>query len=54
MNAAGFIDAKIVKDLSGKDRLVAAKLAWLVKFKDFFFLALFIHTSLGYNMCGTR
>ena len=26
MNAAGFIDAKIVKDLSGKDRLVAAKL----------------------------
>ena len=27
MNAAGFIDAKIVKDLSGKDRLVAAKLA---------------------------
>ena len=27
MNAVGFIDAKIVKDLSGKDRLVAAKLA---------------------------
>ena len=27
MNAAGFIDAKIIKDLSGKDRLVAAKLA---------------------------
>ena len=27
MNLAGFIDAKIVKDLSGKDRLVAAKLA---------------------------
>ena len=27
MNAAGFIDAKIVKDLSGQDRLVAAKLA---------------------------
>ena len=27
MSAAGFIDAKIVKDLSGKDRLVAAKLA---------------------------
>ena len=27
MNAAGFIDAKTVKDLSGKDRLVAAKLA---------------------------
>jgi len=27
MNAAGFIDTKIVKDLSGKDRLVAAKLA---------------------------
>ena len=27
MNAFGFIDAKIVKDLSGKDRLVAAKLA---------------------------
>ena len=27
MNAAGFIDAKIVEDLSGKDRLVAAKLA---------------------------
>ena len=26
MNAAGFIDAKIVKDLSGQDRLVAAKL----------------------------
>jgi len=26
MNAVGFIDAKIVKDLSGKDRLVAAKL----------------------------
>ena len=27
MNAVGFIDAKIIKDLSGKDRLVAAKLA---------------------------
>ena len=27
MNAVGLIDAKIVKDLSGKDRLVAAKLA---------------------------
>ena len=27
MNAVGFIDVKIVKDLSGKDRLVAAKLA---------------------------
>ena len=27
INAVGFIDAKIVKDLSGKDRLVAAKLA---------------------------
>ena len=27
MNAVGFIDAKIVKDLSGKDRLVVAKLA---------------------------
>jgi len=27
MNTVGFIDAKIVKDLSGKDRLVAAKLA---------------------------
>jgi len=27
MNAVGFIDAKIVKDLSGQDRLVAAKLA---------------------------
>ena len=27
MNAVGFIDAKIVKDLSGKGRLVAAKLA---------------------------
>ena len=27
MNAVGFIDTKIVKDLSGKDRLVAAKLA---------------------------
>jgi len=27
MNAVGFIDLKIVKDLSGKDRLVAAKLA---------------------------
>ena len=27
MNAVGFIDAKIVKDLSGKNRLVAAKLA---------------------------
>ena len=27
MNAVGFIDAKIVKDLSGKDRLVTAKLA---------------------------
>ena len=27
MNEVGFIDAKIVKDLSGKDRLVAAKLA---------------------------
>ena len=27
MNASGFIDAKRVKDLSGKDRLVAAKLA---------------------------
>ena len=26
MNAVGFIDAKIVKDLSGKDRLIAAKL----------------------------
>ncbi len=27
MNAVGFIDAKIVEDLSGKDRLVTAKLA---------------------------
>jgi release factor glutamine methyltransferase len=27
INAVGFIDTKIVKDLSGKDRLVAAKLA---------------------------
>ena len=27
MNAVGFVDAKIVKDLSGKDRLVAAKFA---------------------------
>ena len=27
MNTVGFIDAKIVKDLSGKERLVAAKLA---------------------------
>ena len=27
MNAVGFIDLKIVKDLPGKDRLVAAKLA---------------------------
>ena len=27
MNAVGFINAKIVKDLSGKDRLVVAKLA---------------------------
>ena len=27
MNAVGFIDTKIVKDLSGRDRLVAAKLA---------------------------
>ena len=27
MNAVGFIDAKIIKDLSGKDRLVVAKLA---------------------------
>ena len=27
INAVGFIDIKIVKDLSGKDRLVAAKLA---------------------------
>ena len=27
MNAVGFADTKIVKDLSGKDRLVAAKLA---------------------------
>ena len=27
MNAVGFVDAKIEKDLSGKDRLVAAKLA---------------------------
>ena len=36
MNAAGFLDTKIVKDLSGKDRLVAAKIAWLVKFYRFF------------------
>ena len=27
MNEVGFTDAKIVKDLSGKDRLVAVKLA---------------------------
>ena len=27
MNAVGFIDTKIAKDLSGKDRLVAAKFA---------------------------
>ena len=27
MNAVGFINTEIVKDLSGKDRLVAGKLA---------------------------
>jgi release factor glutamine methyltransferase len=40
MNAVGFFDTKTVKDLSGKDRLIAAKLDLINKILYFFLFSL--------------